>query len=68
MASFTARQKDHFQKNVSKTDFPFRFCKIGLRNILFIFGRKNGRLFCLFVCFALFVAMLFPILAYFFKN
>ena len=35
---------------------PFRFCKIGPRHILFIFGRKNGRL--LFVCFALFVATL----------
>ena len=23
-----------------KTDLPFRFCKIGLRNTLFIFGRK----------------------------
>ena len=29
----------------------FRFCKIGLRNTIFIFGRKNGRLF---VCFVLF--------------
>ena len=31
-----------------KTDLPFRFCKIGLGKTLFIFGRKNGRLFCLF--------------------
>ena len=28
-----------------KTDLPFRF-QIGLRNAWFIFGRKNGRLFC----------------------
>ena len=41
---------------MSKTDLPFRFCKIGFRNTLFIFGRKNGRLFCLFVC--VFVAAL----------
>ena len=27
---------------------PFKFCKIGLKDTLFIFGRKNGRLlFCL---------------------
>ena len=32
------------KKDLSKTDLPFRFCKIGLRNTLFIFGRKNGRL------------------------
>ena len=25
-------------------DLPFKFCKIGLKNTLFIFGRKNGRL------------------------
>ena len=30
-------------------EFPFRFCKIWLSNTLFIFGRKNGRLFCLFI-------------------
>ena len=46
-------------------DLPFRFCKIGLRNTLFIFGRRNGRLlFCLFVC----LLQLSPILAYFKKN
>ena len=51
-------------KNLSKMDFSFRFCKIGLRNTLFIFGRKNGRLlFVLFVC--LFVATLSDF-AYFF--
>ena len=32
------------KKNLSKTDLPFKFCKIGLKNTLFIFGRKNGRL------------------------
>ena len=52
-------------KNLSKMDFSFRFCKIGLRNTLFIFGRKNGRLlFVLFVC--LFVATLSDF-AYFFN-
>ena len=40
------------KKKLSKTDLPFKFCKIGLKNTLFIFGRKNGRLLfvCLFVC------------------
>ena len=33
-----------FKKKLSKTDLPFKFCKIGLKNTLFIFGRKNGRL------------------------
>ena len=49
---FSARWEDHFQKKLSKTwtDLPFRFCKIGLRNTLFIFGRKNGRLLFCFVC------------------
>ena len=48
-----------FKKELSKTDLPFKFCKIGLKNTLFIFGRKNGRLlFCLL--------QLCPILAYFF--
>ena len=32
-----------FKKNLSKMDLPFKFCKIGLKNTLFIFGRKNGR-------------------------
>ena len=55
-----------FKKNCAKrTDIPFRFCKIGLRNTLFIFGKKNGRL--LFVC--LFCLLqLCPILAYSFFN
>ena len=41
-------------------DLPFKFCKIGLKNTLFIFGRKNGRLLLLFVvvCCLLFVATL----------
>ena len=54
MASDSARREDHFQKrNFSKTDLPFRFCKIGLRNTLFIFGRK-----CSFVMLFCFVAAL----------
>ena len=31
-------------------DLPFKFCKIGLKNTLFIFGRKNCRLLLLFAC------------------
>ena len=46
--SFWAQRKDYFQK-VSKTDLPFRFCKTGLQNTLFIFGRK------MVVCFVLFL-------------
>ena len=34
-------------KKLSKTDLPFKFCKIGLKNTLFIFGRKNIRLLLL---------------------
>ena len=59
MASDSARREDHFQKNLSKTD---KFCKIGLKNTLFIFGRKNGRLLfvvcCLLLLLLLFVATL----------
>ena len=44
MASDSARREEYFQKKLSKTDLPFKFCKIGLKNTLFIFGRKNGRL------------------------
>ena len=44
VASDLARREDHFQKKLSKTDLPFKFCKIGLKNTLFTFGRKNGRL------------------------
>ena len=40
MAYFLAQLEDH----LSKTDFPFRLCKIVLRNTLLIFGRKNCRL------------------------
>ena len=58
MASDSARREDHFRKkNLSKTDLPFKFCKIGLKNTLFIFGRKNGRLLLFVVC-LLFVATL----------
>ena len=49
---------DRIFKKMSKTDLPFRFCKIELRNTLFIFGRKNGRLFLLFDA-------IHPILTYF---
>ena len=37
--------------NLSKSDIPFRFCIIGLRNTLFIFGRKMVNCFVCFVCF-----------------
>ena len=46
------------KKDLTKTDLPFRFCKIGLRNTVFIFGRK------IVVCF---VANT-PILTYFKKH
>ena len=64
MASDSARREDHFQKKLSKTDLPFKFCKIGLKNTLFIFGRKNGRLLLLLFDVAIFC----PILAYFFLK
>ena len=50
MASDSARREDHFQKKIC----PFKFCKIGLKNTLFTFGRKNGRLLFV-VCCLLFV-------------
>ena len=41
VASFLAVERIIFKKiNLSKTDLLFRFCKIGLRNTLFIFSRK----------------------------
>ena len=43
-----------------------RFCKIGLQNTLFIFGRKLV-VCCLFSC-VLLVAILCPILAKYFLN
>ena len=43
---------------MSKTDLPFKFCKIGLKNTLFIFGKKNGRLLFVVVVVLLFVATL----------
>ena len=56
MASDSARREDHFQKkNLFKTDLPFKFCKIGLKNTLFISGRKM--VVCCFVV-LLFVATL----------
>ena len=56
-----------FSKKLSKTDLPFKFCKIGLKNTLFIFGRKNGRLLFV-VCCCCRLLQLCPILAYFFFN
>ena len=66
--SFSAHQENHFQKQIvqicpkqtlSNTDVRFRFCKVKLRNTLFICSRKKKPfvLFCLFcfVCFVLFV-------------
>ena len=48
---FGSIAKRSFSKRfLFKTGLPFRFCKIGLRNTLFIFGEKNGLLFvCLYV-------------------
>ena len=58
-------ERIHFFFNLSKTDLPFRFCKIGLRNTLFVFGRNTLFVFgrkivvcSLFVLFCLFVATL----------
>ena len=64
VASDSARREDHFQKKICpKRTFPSNFGKIGLKNTLFIFGRKNGRLLLLL----LFVVAIFcPILACFF--
>ena len=64
VASDSARREDHFQKKLSKTDLLFKFCKIGLKNTLFIFGRKMV-VCCFVVCCLL---QLCPILAYFFLN
>ena len=54
------------KKKLSKTDLPFKFCKIGLKNTLFISGRKMVvccfvLLFCCFVVllFCCFVVLLF---------
>ena len=48
-----------FKKQLSKTDFPFRFCKIWLQNTLW---HKNGHLLsCLVLsCFFVFFAIFFP--------
>ena len=45
----SSRELRKMKKKLSKTDLSFKFCKIGLKNTLFIFGRKNGRLLLLFV-------------------
>ena len=45
VASDSARREDHFQKkNLSKTDLPFKFCKIGLKILYLFLAEKNGRL------------------------
>ena len=51
-------------------DLPFKFCKIGLKNTLFIFGRKNSRLLlCVVVCcYLLFVVTLSDFGLLFLKN
>ena len=71
MASDSARREDHFQKKklsktvkTVKTDLPFKFCKIGLKNTLFISGRKM--VVCCFVLLFCCLLQLCPILAYFF--
>ena len=45
-------QNGQWSLSTLSTDLPFRFCKIGLRNTLFIFGRKI--VVCYFVCFVCF--------------
>ena len=50
--SFNSSRGSFFKKNLSKTDHPFKFCKIGLKNTLFIFGRKM--VVCCLFCFVLF--------------
>ena len=49
---FSAHREDHFQTNLSKTDFPFRFCKIGKKYFIYFWQNKWSFvfLFCLFCC------------------
>ena len=52
VSSFSARREDHFHRRFVQTDFPSEYLKLGRpRNTLFIFGRKNDRLFFVFVLF-----------------
>ena len=53
MASNSARREDHFQKILSKTDLPFKFCKIGLK-ILYLFLVEKMVVCC---CLLLFVVV-----------
>ena len=53
-----------FNKKLFKTNLPFRFCKIGLRNTFSFGWQKNSCLLFVLFCF---VATC-PILAYFFIN
>ena len=60
MASDSARREDHFQKKICpKRTFPSNVVKIGLKNTLFISGRKM--VVCCFVVllFCCFVVLLF---------
>ena len=63
---FSSSRGSFSKKKLSKTDLPFKFCKIGLKNTLFISGRKMVvccfvLLFCCFVVllFCCFVVLLF---------
>ena len=50
VSSFSTRQKNQFPKKLSKQTFRLDFVKLGSKiNTLFIFGRKNCRLFLCFV-------------------
>ena len=49
---FLLIEKIIFKIKLSKTDLPFRFCKIGLPKYFICFRQKNGRLFW-FVLFGL---------------
>ena len=61
MASFSARQEDHFQKNCPKRTFPSDFVKMGSEILYLSLAEKVS-----FV--VLFVEIICPILAYLFFN
>ena len=70
VASFSARQEDHFQKKLSiKWTFPSDFVKLGSKILYLFLAEKMVVCFVLVVCFVcLFVAIPCPILVYFFLN
>ena len=70
MASFSARQEDHFQKKLSERAFCLDFIKLGTEILYLFLAEKWSFVVCflLFVVCWLFVAILYPILAYFFLN